>query len=144
VTSAFASANQEESDSHGLNLQQDVSLFRLFDIDNFSLPTAPAKTLQRPTKKPTSQQKVSPLFDEPCTANPVNFSGHTPASSSSERGFSQIMQQAAATSPPALSGPQEVQIPLRRASARASQRQPKTTTAAALAEDGQQQVRPSD
>ena len=145
MTSASLRTYQREPASNpGLRPLQETSLFRLFDNDNFSSPAVPANKLPRPSKQPTSQRKVSTLFDEPCSANKANFSVPTPASSSAEECFAQANHQASTSPAPSLSGPQEAQIPLRRASTRASQRQPKTTTAATLATKGQRQEQPPD
>jgi hypothetical protein len=124
---------------------QDTSLFHLLDLANLSANSAvSANKLPRPRKQPTLQRKVSSLFDVPCVASPTNFSIQTPAISSIDYGFSPKEQQLAATSHvPLLSEPQAVQKRLRRAPPRATQRRP-AASAAKLAEDGRQRVRPAD
>ena len=145
VTSAPSRTNKQQPVSNSvLRPMQDTSLFRLHDIANLFAPAVPANKLSRPTRLPTTELKVSSLFVEPRIASPTNLSGQTPASSSAEDGFL-LLNHASASSPAlSLSGPQEAQLSLRHASTRTSLRQPKTTTAATLAPDGQRQVRPTD
>ena len=145
VTSAPSRTNKQQPVSApGLSPVQDTPLFRLLDVDNLFAPAVPVNKLSRPNGLPTTELKVSSLFVEPRIASPTDLSGQTPASSSAEGGFL-LMNHTAASSPAlSLSGPQEAQISLRRASTRTSQRLPKTTTAATLAPDGQRQVRPTD
>jgi len=120
----------------------------LFDNENVSTPAVLANKLTRPSEQPTPQKKVPSLLVEPCIAAPTFLPGLKPASSSPENGFSPQKKLPAAASPAAcesmLAEPQDVQKRQHRASTRASQRQPKTTTAASLAEDGQRQEGPTD
>ena len=145
-TNAFPRDHQLEAvPDSGLIQLQDTSLFHLLDFANLSANSAvSANKLPRPRKEPTLQRKVSSLFDVPCVVSPTNFSIQTPAISSIDYGFSPKEQQLAATSHvPLPSEPQAVQKRLRRAPPRATQRR-STASAAKLAEDGRQRVRPAD